>query len=369
MSVRYFFKQRCFVSRKRLLSSDLKAKFRNHPTVDVSVLFDGDGPSEKRKQTISAMAHAMRHQSYFIATNVVPLPASYVESVYTLSSALHDLPRAVKESFVKPNGTYSGADVPGHEEDAYEPGTAAAVRSFDYSRVKFAETSPKPRYPSVAGMTSIEVETALDDLYERQDSVASTFMVAFAEMLNLQTETFVQHFVGGDLGTVRLLHYPTAGSDLELENRARANIGISPHTDFEFFTLMHQQQAGLQILANSEGSSGGGLEWADVPVTPGGFVVVAGDMFERFTNGEVLALPHRVLCTPHSRNAIIRFNALRPETVVSPLPAFVTPARPAAYTAVTMKQHMTVTMGNLKRGLGAWSSGDPGHSLTARYTY
>lgn len=55
------------------------------------------------------------------------------------------------------------------------------------------------------------------------------------------------------------------------------------------------------------------------------FVVTAGDMFERFTNGYIRALPHRVLRTAHMRNSIIRFNALHPATVVEPLPQFVSP--------------------------------------------
>ena len=96
-------------------------------------------------------------------------------------------------------------------------------------------------------------------------------------------------------------------------------------------------------------------------------------MFERFTNGVVRALPHRLLPTAHAHRAIVRFNALRPDTVVAPLPTFVTPARPRRYTDTTMALHMATTMANLQRGLGAWDPGsgpcDPGRSLTATYAY
>ena len=40
----------------------------------------------------------------------------------------------------------------------------------------------------------------------------------------------------GDFGTIRLLHYPGDEDNFD----PAANLGISPHTDFEAFTLMHQ---------------------------------------------------------------------------------------------------------------------------------
>ncbi len=103
----------------------------------------------------------------------------------------------------------------------------------------------------------------------------------------------------------------------------------------------------------------------------GSFLVIAGDVFERFTNGAVAAVPHRVLATPWARNALIRFNAVSPDTVVAPIAAFVDAAagRPAAYGPVTMRRHMEVTMENLKQGKGSWLPGDPGRSLTATYDY
>ena len=134
----------------------------------------------------------------------------------------------------------------------------------------------------------------------------------------------------------------------------------------EFFTLMHQQQAGLQIL--SQQIENGTAIWVDASLG-NFFYVIAGDIFERFTNGVVRALPHRVINTPHYRNSIIRFNALHPATIVSPLPQFISNSRPKAYSDVTMKRHMETTMSNLKLGKGAWASGSPGYSLTATYVY
>eukprot|EP00933_Yihiella_yeosuensis_P069029 TRINITY_DN7513_c1_g2_i2.p1 TRINITY_DN7513_c1_g2~~TRINITY_DN7513_c1_g2_i2.p1 ORF type:complete len:196 (-),score=38.06 TRINITY_DN7513_c1_g2_i2:110-697(-) len=190
-------------------------------------------------------------------------------------------------------------------------------------------------------------------------------MRAFAEMLELPADTFHSMFEGegGDMGTIRLLHYPAAANDEEASARAAANYGISPHTDFEAFTLMHQDAPGLQFLPP------GGNTWVDAPVRPQEFVVIVGDVLERFTNGVLKATPHRVLQTAWERNSIIRFNAMTPDTLIAPLPEFVSEGRPAMYTPVTMKKHMDTTMEGLEAGRGAWEPGNPGRSLTATYVY
>ena len=88
-------------------------------------------------------------------------------------------------------------------------------------------------------------------------------------------------------------------------------MGIAPHTDFEVFTLMHQSAPGLQFLPVASAppqlqQQGQGQqkeeeekaeeeeEWVDAPVVASDFVVIVGDVLERYTNGVLKATPHRV---------------------------------------------------------------------------
>ena len=105
-------------------------------------------------------------------------------------------------------------------------------------------------------------------------------------------------------------------------------------------------------------------------VRPGEFVVIVGDVLERFTNGVLKATPHRVVLTPHHRQSIIRFNAVAADTLIAPLPEFVDEdgGNPPRYSPVTMQTHMETTMRNLEQGLGAWDD-DEQVSLTATYNY
>ena len=62
-------------------------------------------------------------------------------------------------------------------------------------------------------------------------------------------------------------------------------LGISAHTDFECFTLIHQSARGLQVQARDG-------RWLEIPAemsspssSSSSFVVLIGDMLENWTNG------------------------------------------------------------------------------------
>ena len=173
--------------------------------------------------------------------------------------------------------------------------------------------------------------TVLDELYSLQNGVSSAVLEGVAAALGEPRDCFSRHIGHGDMGTIRLISYP--GSDDP--SVADADVGIAPHTDFEAFTLMHQTSPGLQFL-HQGGDAGGVDEWIEAPVGP--FCVIIGDVLERFTNGLLRATPHRVLRTAAPRMSLIRFNAVAPETLITPLPAFVSEVRPPS-TPVTMAAH------------------------------
>merc|ERR1740117_75356 len=100
------------------------------------------------------------------------------------------------------------------------------------------------------------------------------------------------------------------------------------HTDFECFTIMHQNAPGLQVMHRNTG------QWIDMNTT-GGFIVIIGDMLERLSNGHLVATPHRVLRTSWPRQSIIRFTGLDGPVTVEPLEAMCSPSNPARFEPVT----------------------------------
>mmetsp|Transcript_13182 Transcript_13182/g.15391 ORF Transcript_13182/g.15391 Transcript_13182/m.15391 type:complete len:349 (-) Transcript_13182:32-1078(-) len=326
---------------------------QKHPIIDCSALISQQFKGDEKQQILNQILEAVQKRGYFYAKGVPSMPDAYIKSVHQYLKEVHSLPVEVKKNFVKPNGTYTGLDL-GKEyaEHDYVQGTTSSVRSWDYSRSRSCEGKGN-QYPA-KDIVSKSFEVFLDDLYERQNALGSALMTAFAEMLDLPSDTFNKHYTAGDLGTIRLLFYP----GMENNSQEIVDDGISAHTDFEAFTLMHQDAPGLQFMSPESG------EWIDAPVREGEFVVILGDVMERFTNGVLKATPHRVVKTRHSRSSIIRFNAVEEDTLIAPLEKFGTPL----YTPVTMKEHMETTMRNLELGHGAW---DPIKkcSKTATYVY
>jgi len=328
-----------------------------HPLVDVAPLFCVGSPS--RRETVQAIGAAMGERGYFYCENVDILPAEYIRSVYQFSQRMHALPVEVKKAFSqRGSGSYTGADIGEHEIE-YEVGVKASACSWDYSPGKFTLGTESPRYPG-EDIIQPTFESVLTELYARQNTLAKALLGAFEEALGLPRSTFVDMFQHDNLGTVRLIRYPGVESTAGATDK-----GIGAHTDFEVFTLMHQDAPGLQFMPRH---TEGDFQWVDAPVRPGEFVVIVGDVLERFTNGTWLATPHRVLQTTHARSSIIRFNAVAPDVLVEPLPQFISDENPPKYTPVTMATHMETTMRNIDKGLGAWDE-KTNRSTTATYRY
>ena len=117
-------------------------------------------------------------------------------------------------------------------------------------------------------------------------------------------------------------------------SRARA-VGIAEHTDFECFTLLHQDSPGL-LLRDRAGA------WREAgvfssPLGPrAAFTVIVGDAFERVSGGFFRATPHRVALTRHERFALVRFNGLDPEASIAPFAA----ADPKRARRATQGEHL-----------------------------
>ena len=112
--------------------------------------------------------------------------------------------------------------------------------------------------------------------------VLCTILVRAFE-LSLQTDSLAKHF---DKPTtwLRLLHYPP------LSPEAPADLfGSNPHTDYGFITILAQDEVGGLQVRSMDG------DWIDVPPVEDCFVMNTGEILRHWSNGKLVATPHRVV--------------------------------------------------------------------------
>lgn len=112
---------------------------------------------------------------------------------------------------------------------------------------------------------------------------------------------------------LRLIHYPPAAPLQPAEL-----LGIQPHTDYGFLTILAQDDVGGLQVRRVDGG------WIDAPYRPGSFVVNIGDAMARWSNEGFNSTPHRVVSPGGGRDryAIACFFDPNLEAEIACLPAF-----------------------------------------------
>ncbi|MFE9552566.1 2OG-Fe(II) oxygenase family protein [Streptomyces sp. NPDC006703] len=100
------------------------------------------------------------------------------------------------------------------------------------------------------------------------------------------------------------------------ESAGTVDDAMSPHVDHAVFTVVIQDEPGLEV----RGTNGG---WVPVPVVPGALFVFLGDYLQRWTNGVYRAATHRVRKVATDRISIQYKHRPSYNTVVAPLASFI----------------------------------------------
>ena len=101
--------------------------------------------------------------------------------------------------------------------------------------------------------------------------------------LALNTDDLSKHFVRPTTW-LRLLHYPS----LNVEDPEDL-FGSNPHIDYGFITILAQDEVGGLQVRSVAG------DWIDVPYMQDCFVMNTGEVLRHWSNGKLLATPHRVV--------------------------------------------------------------------------
>jgi isopenicillin N synthase-like dioxygenase len=119
------------------------------------------------------------------------------------------------------------------------------------------------------------------DYWQQLDQLSDKLLRIFALALELDEQTFTQHFVN-PMTNMTLLHYPPMESNAD-------GFGIHPHKDSDAFTILYPDTVGgLEVQP-----IGGDWIVADCPQDC--FVINIGNMMELWSGGRFLSTPHKVV--------------------------------------------------------------------------
>ncbi|EEY57675.1 2OG-Fe(II) oxygenase superfamily protein [Phytophthora infestans T30-4] len=283
------------------------------------------------QQILDDMRSACIKTGFFTVPTEGVLSSQLIKAAYSRADEFIALPDEVKQQYHCKRSPNARGWTPMFEEPSYQPDVVSHLEGFDLAR-ELPETYVKEGSSLGPNVWPVEVPRFREDvyaLYIETTKLSTVLFKSFADMLGLPMNTFLQHVDEEAEAFMRLLTYPE--TDARTKN---STVGIASHTDFECFTIIHQNGEGLHLM-NRKGY------WVEAPVCDDRLFVMVGDILEHWTNGVLAATEHRVCNSEKKRQSIVRFNGANGDTVVEPLPAFVTPENPPRYARMTQREHIT----------------------------
>ena len=254
------------------------------PQIDIAPFLAGDPAG--RRAVVDQWAHAFETVGFATITGH-GISERMLEQVHDGAAQFFDLPLAAKLKCAQPGEArshgYVGvavealANTTGQSAVPAPPDLCETItfQHCDWERrgirSAFDETIYRPNlWPDEPPGFRPLVEVYFDRVYD----LAQTLMRIGALALDLPEQHFAPYY--DRMSTqLRLTNYPHQTAD-PLPGQLRSGA----HTDYLGFTILRQDDApgGLQVQAPDGG-------WIDVPPVAGSFVINAGDLLSRWTNG------------------------------------------------------------------------------------
>jgi isopenicillin N synthase-like dioxygenase len=301
--------------------------FAELPRVDVSGLYSEHAADRQRSADELGRACADAGFCYVLGHRVTD---SLCDRLVQQAGAFFAQPLSRKlELYIGKSPNHRGYVPPG--EEVFYGGARDQKEAFDlcFEPAPGAAGLPLGKNPFAGPNVWPELvafREVVTEYYRAVFELGQTLFRGFSLALGLP-ESFFARFVTAPPSQLRLLHYPDGAAGDE------ATIGIGAHTDYECFTILLPTAPGLEVM-------NGAGHWIDAPPLPGAFIVNIGDTLETFTNGALTATSHRVRKLSYERYSFPLFFSCDYDTVVAPLPSFVSAERPARYPTIVAGEHL-----------------------------
>ncbi len=292
------------------------------PVIDFEPFLAG-GPDDRRR-VAEAIGDACRHTGFFYIVNH-GIPETRIDEMIRQTFRFFHQPLEEKmkldinriqrhRGYVPQGALYADVNARPDVQEGYEVSLELPEDDPDYlaGNIMIGPNVWPDRLP--------DFREAIYGYYESVLGLGRKLFRAFESALGLEDHWFDDK-IDRPMGQLRLIYYPSQHDPVDPRR-----IGIGAHTDYECFTLLLQDDVGGLQVGNRNG------EWIRATPVPGSIVVNIGDMLMRWTNGEFVSTPHRVINrSGRERVSFPFFFGANHDCIVSPLESFVSTERPALY--------------------------------------
>ncbi len=297
------------------------------PIIDISPFRHGVAAGDA---VVAAVARACQDIGFFIVTGHGVSPAATAE-VYDTARAFFDLPDPEKAHLTGAQAEMGGVGYAPLLQEALAATKGIATPGDLKESLNFGPRLPGSPWPA----RPEGLHTAFAVYFAEMERLAQVLRRIFCAAIGLPPDHFEPDFVD-HLSALRVINYPAPATD-PLPGQLRAG----SHTDYGFMTILRSEAApgGLQVQRR-DGS------WIDAPAVEGGYIINIADAFMRWTNDAWVSTPHRVANPPASERRAARRQSIpffvnpSAETLITCLPQFCGPDRPAKYAPVRYRDYI-----------------------------
>ncbi len=170
------------------------------------------------------------------------------------------------------------------------------------------------------------------------EALARRLLPVYAVALELEPDFFATGFTD-PFWRLRMTHYPANPAPAD-EAEPLGDVGIPPHVDTTFLTLLLPDSPGLVIFSQAR------QEWIIAPVVPGAFIVNAGELLRQWSNDRVLSTRHFANnLTERSRYSVPFFFNANADYPMHCLPSCHGPDNPPKYPPISYRESQGVVQG------------------------
>ena len=301
------------------------------PVVDFTPWFLG---SDTDRLEIAAQLRGAATKSGFFYLAGHGIAEDVIKGAYNASAAFHGQSEAYKAKYDISNSKVHRGWASTEQTSSFSQDGKVVNNFYEAFDLSFEVEASDPRASQGYGLVG---PNQWPDLMGFQDQVTSYYesvydlgrelMGAFELSLGITPGSLLKH-VNIPTSQLRLLKY--------FENDAPSdefNAGISAHSDYECFTMLHTSGPGLQLLSYDG-------HWVEAPPLEGTFVVNIGDCLEALTGGLYRATQHRVVNLGKERFSMPFFFSVDFETKIEPLPEFSQDEALRKYPPFTAGEHL-----------------------------